>query len=184
MVSSPRPAWAFFAILFLFHRFTRTFFQSVSVVFWHRTVSMPFLAPNAHFLPDEKTPPPWFPVRGDGQPVKRSKPRVGHGGQTGLTELHCDGLLKFKSGSDELSHLTTIVSQLVFALAVGQVKSFHADKFDLKLFDLLEREMRESGLRFASKHLAHEEREGVAVREHGLVHDLDWQAVAKKTARD
>ena len=78
--------------------------------------------------------------RDDGQPVKRSKPRVGHGGQTGLTELHCDGLLKFKSGSDELSHLTTIVSQFVIALAVGQVKFFHADKFDLKLFDLLERE--------------------------------------------
>ena len=58
-------------------------------------------------------------IRGDGQPVERSKPRVGHGGQTGLTELHCDGLLKFKSGSDELSHLTTIVSQLVFALAFG-----------------------------------------------------------------
>jgi hypothetical protein len=58
-------------------------------------------------------------IRGDGQPLERSKPRVGHGGQTGLTELHCDGLLKFKSGSDELSHLTTIVSQLVFALAFG-----------------------------------------------------------------
>jgi hypothetical protein len=114
----------------------------------------------------------------------RSKPRVGHGGQTGLTELHCDGLLKFKSGSDELSHLTTIVSQLVIALAVGQVKFFHAAKFDLKLFYLLKREMRESGLRFASKHLAHEEREGVAVREHGLVHDLDWQSVAKQTASD
>jgi hypothetical protein len=37
--------------------------------------------------------------------VERSKPRVGHGGQTDLTELHCDGLLKFKSGSDETLHL-------------------------------------------------------------------------------
>ena len=123
-------------------------------------------------------------IRGDGQPVERSKPRVGHGGQTGLTELHCDGLLKFKSGSDELSHLTTIVSQLVIVLAVGQVKFFHADKFDLKLFDLLERERGESGLRFAAEHLADEDREGAAVGKHGLVHDLDWQAVAKQTARD
>ena len=122
--------------------------------------------------------------RGDGQPVERSNPRVGHGGQTGLTELHCDGLLKFKSGSDELSHLTMIVSQLVFALAVGQVKFFHADKFDLKLFDLLERERGESGLRFTAEHLADEDREGAAVGKHGLVHDLDWQAVAKQTARD
>src|ERR1035437_2218301 len=35
MVSSPRPAWAFFVILFLFHRFARTFFQSVPVILWH-----------------------------------------------------------------------------------------------------------------------------------------------------
>ena len=112
-------------------------------------------------------------IRGDGQPVERSKPRVGHGGQTDLTELHCDGLLKFKSGSDELSHLTTIVSQLVITLAVGQVKFFHADKFELKLFDLLQSERGESGLRFAAEHLADEEREGAAVGKHGLVHDLD-----------
>ena len=117
---------------------------------------MPFLAPNAHFLPDEKTPPPWFPVRGDGQPVDRSKPRVGHGGQTGLTKLHRDGLLKFQGGTHELSHLTAIVSQLVIALTVGQVKLFHADKFDLKLFDLLQCERGESGLRFAAEHLADE----------------------------
>jgi hypothetical protein len=116
--------------------------------------------------------------------LERSKPRVGHGGQTGLTELHCDGLLKFKSGSDELSHLTTIVSQLVIALAVGQVKFFHADKFDLKLFDLFESERGESGLRFAAEHLADEDRESAAVGKHGLVHDLNWQSVAKKTARD
>ena len=78
--------------------------------------------------------------RGDGQPVERSNPRVGHGGQTGLTELHCDGLLKFKSGSHELSHLAAIMPQLVIALAVGQVKFFHAGQFDLKLFDLFESE--------------------------------------------
>src|ERR1017187_9296343 len=58
MVSCPRPAWAFFVILFLFHRFARTFFQSVPVILWHRAVSMPLLAPNAHFLPDAKTPLP------------------------------------------------------------------------------------------------------------------------------
>jgi len=49
-------------ILFLFHRIARTFFQSVPVILWHRTVSMPFLAPNAHFLPDAKTPLPWLPL--------------------------------------------------------------------------------------------------------------------------
>ena len=32
MVSSPRPAWAFFVIFFQFHRFARTFFQSVPVI--------------------------------------------------------------------------------------------------------------------------------------------------------
>lgn len=116
--------------------------------------------------------------------MERSKPRVGHGRQTGLTELHGDGLLKFKSGSDELSHLTTIVSQLVIVLTVGRVKLFHADKFDLKLFDLVEREMGEASLRFATEHLADKEREGAPVGKHGLVHDLDWQSVAKQTARD
>jgi hypothetical protein len=39
-------------------------------------------------------------------------------------------------------------------------------------------------LRFASENLANEEREGSAVGKHGLVHDLDWQAVAKQTARN
>jgi len=39
-------------------------------------------------------------------------------------------------------------------------------------------------LRFAAEHLADEEREGAAMREHGLVHDFDWQAVAKQTARN
>ena len=101
-----------------------------------------------------------------------------------LPELHGDGLLIFQGGTHELLHLTAIMPQLVIALAVEQVKLFQADKFDLKLFDLLKREMRESGLRFASKHLAHEERKGVAVWEHGFVHDLDWQSVAKQTARD
>jgi hypothetical protein len=41
--------------------FYKTFFQSVPVILWHRAVSMPFLAANAHFLQDAKTPPPWFP---------------------------------------------------------------------------------------------------------------------------
>ena len=49
-------------ILFPRHRFARTFFQSVPVILWHRAVSMPFWAPNAPFLPDAKTPLPWFPV--------------------------------------------------------------------------------------------------------------------------
>ena len=86
-------------------------------------------------------------------------PRVAvnsNGGQTGLTKLHRDGLLKFQGGTHELSHLTAIVSQLVIALTVGQVKLFHADKFDLKLFDLLQCERGESGLRFAAEHLADE----------------------------
>jgi len=83
-----------------------------------------------------------------------------------------------------LSHLPTIISQLVIALAVGQVKLLHAGKFNLKLFNLLDREVGESGLRFASENLANEDREGSAVWKHGLVHDLDWQAVAKQTARN
>jgi hypothetical protein len=54
--------WAFFVIFFLFHQFARTVFKSVPVILWHRAVSMPLLAPHAYFLPDAKTPPPWFPV--------------------------------------------------------------------------------------------------------------------------
>ena len=92
--------------------------------------------------------------------------------------------MKFQGGTHELFHLTSIVSQFVIALAVGQVKLFHSDKFDFKLFDLLDRERRESGLRFASEHLADEEREGAAVWEHGPVHDLDRQALAKSPARN
>ena len=98
--------------------------------------------------------------------------------------LHGDGLLKFQGCTRELSHLTTIVSQLVIVLPVGQVKFFHADKFDLKLFDLLDGKRGKSGLRFASEHLADKDRESAAVGKHGLVHDLDWQSVAKQTARD
>ena len=92
--------------------------------------------------------------------------------------------MKFQGCPRELFHLAQIVSQFVILLAVGQVKFFHADKFDLKLFDLLERERGESGLRFTAEHLADEDREGAAVGKHGLVHDLDWQAVAKQTARN
>jgi len=80
-----------------------------------------------------------------------------------LPELHGDGLLIFQGGTHELLHLTAIMPQLVIALAVGQVKLFHSDKFDLKLFDLLERERGESGLRFTAEHLADEDREGAAV---------------------
>jgi hypothetical protein len=101
-----------------------------------------------------------------------------------LTELHCDGLLKFQGGTHELFHLTAIMAQFIILFPVGKVKFFHADQFDLKLFDLLERERGESGLRFTAEHLADEDREGAAVGKHGLVHDLDWQAVAKKTACD
>ena len=101
-----------------------------------------------------------------------------------LPELHGDGLLKFQGCSHELSHLAAIVLQLVIVLAVGQVKYFHSDKFDLKLFDLFESDRRESGFRFAAEHLADEDRESAAVGKHGLVHDLNWQAVAKRTARD
>ena len=82
-------------------------------------------------------------------------------------ELHGDGLLKFQSGTHELFHLTVIILQLFVALAVGQVEFFEAGEFDLKFLDLFEGEMGESGLRFASKNLADEEREGAAMREHG-----------------
>ena len=55
MVSSPRPAWAFFVILFLFHRSARTFFQSVPVILWHRAVSTPFWLPTPIFFDAPKT---------------------------------------------------------------------------------------------------------------------------------
>jgi hypothetical protein len=56
MVFGPRPAWAFFEIFFLFHWFARTFFQSAPVILWNRGVSLTVLAPDAHFLPNAKTP--------------------------------------------------------------------------------------------------------------------------------
>jgi hypothetical protein len=93
-------------------------------------------------------------------------------------------LLKFQGCSHELSHLAAIVAQLVIMLAVGQVKFFHTDKFDLKLFDLFGSERGESGFRFAAEHLADEDRESAAVGKHGLVHDINWQSVAKQTSRD
>ena len=54
----------------------------------------------------------------------------------------------------------------------------------MKLFDLLDGEMGEPSFRFTTEHLTDEEREFAAVGEHGIVHDLDWQAAAKQTARD
>jgi hypothetical protein len=98
--------------------------------------------------------------------------------------LHGYGLLKIQGGTDKLPHLTTIVLQLFIVLSVGQVKLFHADNFNVKLLDLLERERGIPGLRFAAKHLADEDWEGATVGKHGLVHDLDGQSVAKLTARD
>jgi hypothetical protein len=92
--------------------------------------------------------------------------------------------LKIQGGTDELPHLTTIVLQFFIVLSVGQVKFFHADNFNMKLLDLLQCERRESGLRLTAEHLADEEREGATVGKHDLVHDLDWQSVAKLTARD
>lgn len=77
-------------------------------------------------------------------------------------------------------HPNAIVTQLVIAFIVGQLKIFHAGEFNLKLCDLFEREMGESSMRFASKHLADEEWEGAAVAKYGLVHDLDWQSVANE----
>ena len=84
------------------------------------------------------------------------------------TDLHGDGLLKFQGGAHELSHLAAIVSQLVIVFAVGQMKFFYADEFDLKFCDLFESERGESGLRFAAQHLADEDRESAAVGKHGL----------------
>ena len=92
--------------------------------------------------------------------------------------------MKFNGGAGELSHLAAIVVQLVIAFAVGQVKFFHADKFGLELFYLLDCEMGESGMRFATEHLADKKREFAAVGEHGLVHDLNWQSVAQLAAGD
>jgi len=40
---------AIFMIVFLFHQLARSFFQSVPIILWHRTISMAFLAPNAYF---------------------------------------------------------------------------------------------------------------------------------------
>ena len=76
--------------------------------------------------------------------------------------------------------LAEIISQLVVAFTVGQMKLFHTSKFKLKLFDLFDREMGELGLRFAAKNLADKKRENTAMRKHGLVHDLDLQSVAQQ----
>jgi hypothetical protein len=40
----------------------KDFFGSPSVFLWHTGYSYVFLGSNAHFLPDAKTPPRWFPV--------------------------------------------------------------------------------------------------------------------------
>jgi hypothetical protein len=61
MVSCPRPAWAFFAILFLFHRFARTFFQSVPVILWETwtmlelTYKKPIVQPRSYTLISKKS---------------------------------------------------------------------------------------------------------------------------------
>ena len=99
-------------------------------------------------------------------------------------DLHGDGLLKFQGGAHELFHLTAIISQLLIALAVGQVKVFEAGEFNLEFCNLFDGEMGVAGLWFTSEHLADEEREVAAAGKHGLVHDLNWQSVAKHTARD
>ena len=48
-------------ILRLLHRFASLFSSPPRFFSGTEGVLMPFLAPNAHFLPDVKTPPPWFP---------------------------------------------------------------------------------------------------------------------------
>ena len=98
--------------------------------------------------------------------------------------LHGDGLLEFQGSAHELFHLTAIVLQLVIALTVGQVKFLKACEFDLEFCDLLKGESGVAGLRFASEHLADEDREGAAVREHGPVQDFDRQTVAQLAARN
>lgn len=64
------------------------------------------------------------------------------------------------------------------------MKVFQADKFDLEFLDLFEGEMGVAGVGFAPENLADEEREGAAMRGHGSVQDLAWQAVAQLAARD
>jgi len=60
--SCPRPAWAFFVIFFLLHRFASHFCSPFSAFLWQRGYFDAFLSAQALFLPDEKTPPPYFPV--------------------------------------------------------------------------------------------------------------------------
>ena len=109
--------------------------------------------------------------------VKRCKPCVGHGGLAGLPGLHGDGLLKFQGGAHELFHLTAIILQLLVALAVSQMKVFEAGEFNLEFCDLFKCEMGEACMRFASQHLADEDREGASVRKHGTMQNLAGQAM-------
>ena len=58
MVSCPRPAWAFFVIFVLLHRFARTFYPVRSGCSLAQGCFDAFLARNAPFLLDAKTPLP------------------------------------------------------------------------------------------------------------------------------
>jgi hypothetical protein len=64
------------------------------------------------------------------------------------------------------------------------VELLHTGKFNAELLNLFQRQMGESGLGFASEDLADEKREFAAVWEHGPMHDLDCQTMAKLPTRD
>ena len=69
-------------------------------------------------------------------------------------------------------------------LAVVQVELLHTGKFNAELLNLFQRQLGESALGFASEDLADEQREFAAVWEHGPMHDLDCQTMAKLPTRD
>ena len=64
------------------------------------------------------------------------------------------------------------------------MKVFQAGKFDLEFLDLFEGEMGVAGVGFAPENLADEDWEDAAMRGHGSVQHLAWQAVAQLAARD
>ena len=62
MVSCPRPAWAFFVIFFLLHRFARSFSNPSPVFLWHRGRFVAICAFSHAFPSHLKTLLPWFPL--------------------------------------------------------------------------------------------------------------------------
>ena len=75
MASCPRPAWVFFVIFFLLHRFASRFSSPPSVFSRRGRCFDAILGSNALSLSDVKTPPPWLPWA-----IFRGRVQLGSGG--------------------------------------------------------------------------------------------------------